>query len=162
MISHLNYVLTICATLVCIGLYTVKYDAQQAERSVSALSREIAQERDQLRLLQAEWALRTKPERLERLAGTHLSLAPVRADQIVSLADLPAFNEAAPEPAALPGETAPQEEPRAAPAMASLTAGTTQTAAALTLPVGLGLGTSVVADAGTALARGNRADAGGR
>jgi hypothetical protein len=61
----------------------------EAERRVSGLAQEIAKERHEVRLLQAEWAVRTEPKRLERLVDAHLRLEPVRADQIVTLTDLP-------------------------------------------------------------------------
>ncbi len=99
MISRLNIALLSAATVICIGLYTVKHDAQQAERDVQALSAEIRKERETLRVLQAEWALRTEPQRLERLTANHLQMAPIEAHQIITLSDLPlpvAFEPLAP------------------------------------------------------------------
>ena len=139
MISHFNYMLLICATLVCVFLYNVKYDSQQAERELASLSREIAAEREEARLLEAEWALRTEPQRLQRLASHHLEMAPVRAEQIVSLEDLPMIE---PEAPAGIEEPAPQPEP-------ALMA--TAEAPAVVMSMGLAVSESRHADAGAVL-----------
>ncbi len=89
MISGFNYLLLGSAALICVGLYNVKYETQTAEKDLAALTDKIAQERQQLRLLQAEWALRTEPDRLQRLTEHHLEMVPVSATQIVNIADLP-------------------------------------------------------------------------
>lgn len=89
MISGFNYVLLFLVAVICFGLYAVKYDSQQTERTVARLKREIAAEYEELRVLQAEWALRTEPGRLQRLTEKYLDLGPVHASQIVSLTDLP-------------------------------------------------------------------------
>ncbi len=88
--SHgVNHFLLGMALMICAVLYGVKHEARLTERNVSHLAGDIAQERELLRLLEAEWALRTEPDRLQRLADRHLDMAPVNARQIVTLETIP-------------------------------------------------------------------------
>lgn len=85
MIHRFNQGLLCLALLICVGLYSIKHEARLTERHLTRLAGEISDEREMLRLLQAEWAMRTEPERLQRLADRHLDMVPVSARQIVTL-----------------------------------------------------------------------------
>ncbi len=76
------------AALICAGLYGVKHEARVTEKDLGRLAVDIEEEREQLRMLQAEWALRTEPERLQQLADRHLEIAPVAPRQILALPTL--------------------------------------------------------------------------
>ncbi len=78
------------AAVICAALYGVKHEARQAEKGLGVLSVAIAEERQALRLLQAEWAMRTEPDRLQKLADQHLDMGPVAARQIVAMPTLSA------------------------------------------------------------------------
>ena len=71
------------------AMFQVKYEVMQQEDTLASLYKEIADDRDQIRVLDAEWSYLTRPERLKRLAGRYLDLAPFGAAQIVDLSALP-------------------------------------------------------------------------
>ena len=78
----------ILAALVVIGLawraYHENYKTQQALRDVSALQVEIADLREELSVLNAEWAYLNRPERLRDLVEINydrLGLLPLQAHQ---------------------------------------------------------------------------------
>lgn len=78
-----------------------KYGAEALEGEVRALDRSIAQERETIQLLQADWSLLNQPMRLEKLARafeSELKLVPVQPQQIVEPNGLPSA------PMALPAE----------------------------------------------------------
>jgi cell division protein FtsL len=60
----------------------------QTQVSVLTLKREIAQEQDHLRVLQAEWTYLNNPDRLEKLAAT-FGLQPLDGKQYVAINDVP-------------------------------------------------------------------------
>lgn len=88
-----------CFACAAIGLYLVKYNAQCMQREVAALKHDLANEKESLHLLNAEWAYLNRPERLQQLADKHLDLVPLDSRQIGEVAVLPAAatqDEAAP------------------------------------------------------------------
>lgn len=80
----------ISIAVLAIGLYLVKYSVADVQRDVVKLRGELANERESLHLLNAEWAYLNRPERLRRLADRHLDLAPMDSRQIGHVAVLPA------------------------------------------------------------------------
>jgi cell division protein FtsL len=69
--------------------YTVKYDSILYAEQILAVKHQITAEQDQIDRLRAEWALLTRPERLQTLAEKDLGLQKLSLDQIVQVADLP-------------------------------------------------------------------------
>lgn len=85
--------------------YKVNYAAQDALDRVAELRRDIARERDAIRVLEAEWAWLNQPARLRALIDAHgapLGLAPMSGARYAALSELPHRAEAAPEPLAAP------------------------------------------------------------
>lgn len=79
--------------------YNVNYETQQAVKRVSGLRVEIAQEREAIAVLRAEWAYLNRPDRLRELAETHfveLGLMPMNADHFGD-PELVAFPHVEPE-----------------------------------------------------------------
>jgi cell division protein FtsL len=78
------------AALLCAAfwLYQLEYQARVAEDQIRGLKRQIQSEYEAIRLLRAEWAHLSRPQRIEELARKHLPLAPLKAQQIVSAKDL--------------------------------------------------------------------------
>ena len=72
------------------GLFQLKHEVQALEDDLFRLNRQILAEQQQIHVLKAEWSYINQPERLEALARRHLDLAPMRPQQIGSVADLPA------------------------------------------------------------------------
>jgi cell division protein FtsL len=64
------------------GLYLVKQEVLGLEEQVARLDDKIARDREAIRVLHAEWAYLTNPDRLAQLAAKHLGLKPPQAGQI--------------------------------------------------------------------------------
>lgn len=60
------------AVVTGIGLYGIAYEVEQMEKELSALEREIVEERGNIHVLQAEWTYLARPERIEGLSGQFL------------------------------------------------------------------------------------------
>lgn len=71
-------------------LYSHEHATRQAERAIAALKKDIASEREQAKLLGAEWASLTRADRLQKLASENLALEPMKASQFVEQSQLPA------------------------------------------------------------------------
>jgi hypothetical protein len=65
--------------------YEVKYQVAQVDDALGRVNRSIDADRDQLRVLSAEWSYLTQPTRLDQLRQRHLSLVPVTRLQLGSL-----------------------------------------------------------------------------
>lgn len=71
------------------GLFVMKYSVKDLEDRLNRINREIVTDQEAIHVLKAEWAHLNRPDRLDELARRYLELEPVRASQIVDLADLP-------------------------------------------------------------------------
>ena len=89
MIRILNLLLLVGAVGLSIGLYDVKYRAQRAERQADKLERQIASEKEAIKVLRAEWAHLNEPDRLQALAKRYTDLRPVSPGQIGKFEDIP-------------------------------------------------------------------------
>ncbi len=61
----------------------------QAQTELQKFNHDIAQERDHLRVLQAEWAYLNNPDRLEKIATMMFGLQPQDGKQYVATANMP-------------------------------------------------------------------------
>ena len=77
------------------GLFQIKLAVQNLEGRLMTLDRALLKSETEIHVLRAEWAYLNLPERLARLAARYLDLAPLRAEQIVSIGQ-----RSAPRPAA--------------------------------------------------------------
>ena len=83
MIRLLNGILVI-AVLVCGGwVYSLEHQSRKLDKRISSMKNAIAEEREAIRLLNAEWSHLNQPNRLEILARKHLQLAPTEVATIV-------------------------------------------------------------------------------
>lgn len=94
------------------GLYQLKYQVEGLQDRATALNRQIAEDQRAIKVLQAEWAYLTRPQRLQRLSDQFLHLEPVAVHQIAAMDELRLKDD----PAA-PGGLVP-DLPEAAPGMA--------------------------------------------
>ena len=72
--------------------YKVKYDTHIALDRVEKLEKKIVAEREEIKLLKADWALYNSPSRLQRLVDKYrdeLNLAPLQPGQIGTVDQLP-------------------------------------------------------------------------
>ena len=74
--------------VVSYGLYQLKYSVESLRERATALDRQIVVDEDSIDVLQAEWALLTQPQRLQKLSGRFLDLTPMQPEQIALLPDL--------------------------------------------------------------------------
>jgi cell division protein FtsL len=91
------------------AMFQVKYEVMQQEETLGRLNKEIADSREQIRMVDAEWSYLTRPDRLRRLATRYLNLTPIAAAQIAALNTVPERPDA---PAALvlkPNAAAPAQ-----------------------------------------------------
>jgi cell division protein FtsL len=82
------------------AMFQVKYEVMQQEDTLARINKEIADTRDQIRVLDAEWNYLSQPSRLKRLAARYLDLSPINAAEIVELSAVPERSEAPPAAAA--------------------------------------------------------------
>ncbi len=102
MLRAFNALLVVAVLVSGFVIYSLEHRTRGAERRIAELNDALAQERENMKLLNVEWAFLTRPARLERLARDELGLRPVRVQQIVKpeevagrLAERPAENPAA-------------------------------------------------------------------
>lgn len=77
----LNACLVLAVLVSAYMLYSHEHATRQAERGIARLKAGIADEREQLKLLGAEWASLTRADRLEKLASENLKLEALKASQ---------------------------------------------------------------------------------
>lgn len=87
------------AILAACGVYGLKNRVQVLEKELVRVERKIEAERIEIKRLRAEWATLSHPERLARLAETHLGLKPATPLQIVTIADMPMRDDLGDKPA---------------------------------------------------------------
>lgn len=80
----------LCLATIASGiLYHTSYRVQEEQEHLASLNRQIAQERQSIQVLHAEWAYLNDPSQLQRLVDAHTGLRPTRTNQLVSLNALP-------------------------------------------------------------------------
>ncbi|MBL8639301.1 MAG: hypothetical protein JNK24_02990 [Alphaproteobacteria bacterium] len=69
------------------SLFWVSQKVQQLERQQKSLTAQIAEEKEGIRVLTAEWDYLNRPERLERLSQAYLGLQELTPDQLLNHAN---------------------------------------------------------------------------
>lgn len=100
-----------CFAVAAYALYMVKFSVQNLQHEVAQTQKQLAQEKESLHLLNAEWAYLNRPERLRRLADTHLNLVPLDSRRMENLALLPAASSDVMAPTPSPVRDAVYEQP---------------------------------------------------
>jgi len=100
------------------AMFQVKFEVMQQEETLARLTKEIADSREQNRIIDAEWSYLTRPDRVKRLAARYLNLAPITAAQIGELNTLPERPDAPPAPIQKPNP-ATSAQPLTSPTRAS-------------------------------------------
>jgi cell division protein FtsL len=95
------------------AMFQVKYEVMQQEQTLAGINKQIAGDREQIRVLDAEWSYLTRPTRIEQLAGRFLHLSTLSSAQIVDLAAVPERSDAAAQPGAS-DPPPPRKSPRTA------------------------------------------------
>ena len=83
-----NVALVLCVLGAAFVIYSLEHANRTAERRIAKAEAAIGDTREGIKLLKAEWSNLTRPERLQKLAGEHLKLQPMKPDQLVSAGEL--------------------------------------------------------------------------
>ena len=84
----INACLVMAALFSAYVLYSHEHATRQAERTTDELKSKIAAQREDTKLLGAEWASLTRADRLGMLAAQNLKLEPLKADQFVEIGSI--------------------------------------------------------------------------
>jgi cell division protein FtsL len=71
--------------LACIALvlYDIKYNVHTAQKETRRLEAELVKERTRLQMVELEWTMLTRPERIRVLAEKHLQLQPIAPERLM-------------------------------------------------------------------------------
>lgn len=69
--------------------YSIKYETLYYAETLTKLKAKLNREKEGIAVAKAEWALLTRPERLQKIAEKHLDLQPMQIGQLARIADLP-------------------------------------------------------------------------
>ncbi len=83
MLKVVNAALVVVLIVSAFVLYSLEHSWRKHERQIASLEREVRQESENIKLLNAEWSYLIRPARLERLAAEHLQLRQARPYQLV-------------------------------------------------------------------------------
>jgi hypothetical protein len=92
MLRTLDVALIVIMIAAAAVTYRIKQHAEQKTVAIRELHHRIAEEKDSIKLLKAEWSLLTEPSRLQKLVDLYhseLDLDPVEPTQFGSFRDLP-------------------------------------------------------------------------
>lgn len=98
----------IAAGVTAIALFNVKQQVKAVERELAAVEGRILDHQEAIHVLDAEWAYRTRPTRIARLASEYLQLAPLPPENVIGIGRLPWRGDDAPVEPALPPDPAVQ------------------------------------------------------
>lgn len=76
-------------TCAALAVFYVSQTVEGLERELALQQRTILKQQEAIHVLEAEWSYLNRPERISLLAERFLALAPLSADQVVSIEDLP-------------------------------------------------------------------------
>jgi cell division protein FtsL len=85
-----NACLVLAVLVSAFFLYSLEHSTRGLEREIAKLKSGIVDEREQIKVLGAEWSSLTRPDRLQKLAQENLKLKTVTASQFVSESELAA------------------------------------------------------------------------
>ncbi len=88
MLRTFNVVMILVVLGLAFVLYSLEHRMRAGERALAKLDHEIGEERELIRLLEAEWSYLTRPARIERLAREHLAMGPLVPAQVVPEAEI--------------------------------------------------------------------------
>jgi cell division protein FtsL len=78
-------VIVVCA----FGVYRMKYEVQFIRTQIVETTQELAQEKESLHVVAAEWAYLNRPERLQQLADKYLTNAQLTVAQVAEVEAIP-------------------------------------------------------------------------
>ena len=89
MIRLFNMLAVIALIVSAIYTNSVKYEALAHHEDVRKLNAAIKKEREAISILNAEWTMLNRPERLQKLVDKHINLQQLDMRQLARLAEIP-------------------------------------------------------------------------
>ncbi len=90
MMRFINTALVAAVLVVASFVYGLERESRLADGRLAKIRGEIAEEREQIRRLRAEWSHLNTPARLEQLAVKHLQHEPSSVSQVIKLGEVAA------------------------------------------------------------------------
>ena len=84
-ISRSSAFFLVLVALVGFSLFQVKYEVQSMEGKISRTLHLMAEEKEALHILKAEWAYLNEPKRLQSLAEKYLDVVPMEGQQVATV-----------------------------------------------------------------------------
>lgn len=100
MVRVLNFACFALAALCCLALYHVSEETRVARIHLSTVEKQIATDKDAMKVLQADWERVTQPGHIQELAEARLGLSDTPTQTLASLDGLPRRGDGAPLAAA--------------------------------------------------------------
>ena len=69
--------------------YSTKYETLYYAETLAKLKAKVQRERENVAIAKAEWAMVTRPDRLQKMVDKHLDLQPMSIAQMARLSDIP-------------------------------------------------------------------------
>jgi hypothetical protein len=69
--------------------YSTKYETLYYAETLAKLKTKLQRERETIAIAKAEWAMLTRPDRLQKIVDKHLDLQPMTISQLARLSDIP-------------------------------------------------------------------------
>jgi cell division protein FtsL len=88
MLRAFNACLVLAVLVAAYVLYSLEHSIRGVERQIARADAQIANEKEMIGLLNAEWSSLVRPERLQRLAEQHLKLRRISPEQFVKINEL--------------------------------------------------------------------------
>lgn len=92
MIRGINLILLVTSIFALVGVYGIKFQSEAIEEEKLGLVREIAQQKEQISVLKADWAHFSQPTFIAPIVERHseeLNLQVLESRQFAQIADLP-------------------------------------------------------------------------
>jgi cell division protein FtsL len=89
MMRSATLIWVLLSVVVAGALFRVSYRVQHLEKHIASVNKQIGQQEEAIRVLQAEWSYLNEPNRLEALTRKHLTLLPTTSTQIVTIEQVP-------------------------------------------------------------------------
>ena len=89
MLRYLNILAVVALLSSAIYAYSIKYETILTSEQIVKTKNAIAREKDAIVALKSEWALLTRPERIQFLADKHLDLKQLALEQVIKVSALP-------------------------------------------------------------------------
>ncbi|HEY3778835.1 MAG TPA: hypothetical protein VGL35_12335 [Rhizomicrobium sp.] len=96
MVRVLNFACFALAALCCLALYHVSEETRIARIRLTTVERQIGDDRDAMKVLQADWERVTEPAHIQALAQARLGFSDAPTVALASLQSLPRRGETAP------------------------------------------------------------------